>query len=166
LKAHEFRKFVRLPTLTHHAFEIALDLDPADRPDLESLRRNAWSIVDPKTVAGDPFTFRRYIQTSSAECSAAQGIYVQTQSGWFSDRTVRYLASGKPALVQDTGFSRTYPTGRGLVSFRTLEEAAAGADQIVRDYELHARAARAIAEEFFDSNTVLASFLRDTGVLS
>jgi hypothetical protein len=166
LKAHEFRKFVTLPAVTGHAFEIALDADPADRQDVESLRGHAWRVVDPKSVAADPFAFRRYIQQSAAECSVAQGIYVETRTGWFSDRTVRYLASGKPALVQDTGFSDTYPTGRGLVAFRTLDEAARGADLIMRDYEAHAQAARAIAEDWFDSDKVLTGLLRHMGVTS
>ncbi|HJZ73898.1 MAG TPA: hypothetical protein VKE51_19300 [Vicinamibacterales bacterium] len=166
LKAHEFRRFLRLPTLTNHRFEIALDVDPADHKDVESLRSHAWTIVDPKSVAGDPASFRSYVQASSAECSVAQGIYVQTRSGWFSDRTVRYLASGKPALVQDTGFGRSVPTGVGLVPFRTLEEAARGADLIMGDYEVHSRAARALAEEFFDSAKVLRNLLCNVGVTS
>ena len=94
----------------------------------------------------------------------AQGIYVETRTGWFSDRTVRYLASGKPALVQDTGFDGTYPAGLGLVAFGTLDEAARGADLIMRDYEAHARAARAIAEHWFDSDRVLTDLLRRMGV--
>jgi hypothetical protein len=166
LKAHEFRKFVALPVLTGQPFEVALAVHPADRQDVELLRRNAWTVVDPKSVACDPFEFRRYVQQSGAEFSIAQGIYVETQSGWFSDRTVRYLASGKPALVQDTGFGRTYPTGCGLVPFRTLEEAVRGADLITRDYEVHARSARAIAEEFFDSDKVVAGLLQNVGVRS
>jgi hypothetical protein len=165
-KAHEFRKFVALPTLTGQPFEIALTVDRSDQQDVESLRKNAWRVVDPGSVACDPFTFRSYVQESAAEFSVAQGMYVQTQSGWFSDRTVRYLASGKPALVQDTGFGRNYPTGRGLVPFRTLEEAVRGADLIARDYEVHSRGARSIAEEFFDSDKVVASLLRNVGVMS
>jgi hypothetical protein len=164
LKAHEFRKFVSLPSVTRHSFEIALALHFDDRRDLESLQTNAWKIVDPLSVASDPFAFRRYVQGSGAEFSVAQGIYVETGSGWFSDRTVRYLSSGRPALVQDTGFSRNYPTGRGLVPFRTLDEAIQGADSIVRDYDAHSRQARAIAEEFFDSDKVVAALLRDVGV--
>jgi hypothetical protein len=84
---------------------------------------------------------------------------VETQSGWFSDRTVRYLASGKPVLVQDTGWSRNYPSGRGLLGFRTLDEAVDGADRIARDYADHSHAARAIAEEFFDSDKVLSALM-------
>lgn len=160
LKAHEFRKFMALPTVSDHAFEVALELHAADERDAQSLRRSRWTVVDPKLVAGDPFAFRQYVQRSSAEFSVAQGIYVETQSGWFSDRTVRYLASGKPALVQDTGFSRNYPVGNGLLSFRTIEDAARGADRIAGEYERHSRAARALAEEFFDSDKVLKGLLR------
>ena len=110
-------------------------------------------------MASGPVAFREYVQASGAEFSVAQGIYVETQSGWFSDRTVRYLASGRPALVQDTGFSRNYPLGEGLVAFRTLDEAVAGAVRIARDYENHCRAARAIAEDYFDSDRVLGQLV-------
>jgi len=99
------------------------------------------------------------VQGSGAEFSAAQGVYVDTRSGWFSDRTVRYLASGKPALVQDTGFSRSYPVGEGLIAFRSLEDAIAGADDILRDYEAHAQAAREIAEQYFDARRVLGQLV-------
>ena len=112
-----------------------------------------------KVVAPDPPAFRQYVQTSDAEFSVAQGIYVATDSGWFSDRTIRYLASGKPALVQDTGFSRNYPVGEGLVAFSTLEQAVVGAQRIVREYAAHCQAARALAERYFDSDTVLSRFV-------
>ncbi len=161
LKAHEFRKVVELPARSPHRFEIALEIDPADASDLEALRANGWSVVDPDGAAGDPATFRRYVQSSGAEFSVAQGIYVETRSGWFSDRTTRYLASGRPALVQDTGFGRTLPVGEGLLAFRTLDEAVDGAERIAADYERHSRAARALAEEFLDSDRVLGRFLED-----
>ena len=120
--------------------------------------------MDPKAAASEPDAFRRYVQGSGAEFSVAQGVYVETVSGWFSDRTVRYLASGKPALVQDTGFGRSYPVGEGLVAFRTLEEAIAGAERIGRDYEEHCRAARTLAEEYFDADKVLGRFVEEAGV--
>jgi hypothetical protein len=164
LKVHEFRKMMELPERVPFKFEIALDIYPDDWKDLDALQSHGWQIVDPKRAVPDPDSFRRYVQGSGAEFSVAQGIYVDTDVGWFSDRTVRYLASGKPALVQDTGFSRNYPTGEGLVPFRTLEEAAAGADRIMGDYEQHCRAARALAEEYFDSDKVLERFLAEVGV--
>lgn len=163
-KVHEFRRFIELPSRTQRTFELALDIHPAETADLDLLGRHGWRIVDPKAIVHDPTTFRRYVQTSGAEFSVAQGMYVHTRSGWFSDRTVRYLASGKPALVQDTGFGRNFPIGEGLLAFRTLEEAVSGAEQIVRDYDRHARAARSLAETYFDSDRVLSRLLEEVGV--
>src|SRR5258706_448014 len=163
-KAHEFRKFADLPRQTAHPFEIALDIDPADSQDRELMDRNGWRIVDPREAAGSPDAFRRYVQGSGAEFSVAQGIYVETACGWFSDRTTRYLASGKPALVQDTGFSRNLPAGEGLIAFATMEQAVAGANAIWRDYRHHSQAARALAEEHFDSDRVLGRLLERAGL--
>ena len=159
LKAHEFRRFAELPRLSSGSFEIALDIHAADRSDLELLRGNGWRITDPRSVAGDPMAYRRYVQDSGAEFSVAQGIYVETMSGWVSDRTACYLASGKPALVQDTGPSETLSSGEGVVTFRTPEEAALGAAQILRDYTAHSEAARASAVQAFDSDKVLGDIL-------
>jgi hypothetical protein len=94
----------------------------------------------------------------------AQGIYVETNSGWFSDRTTRYLSSGRPALVQDTGYSRALPVGEGLVAFRSLAEAIAGAADIADRYSEHCEAARRFAAEHFDSARVLARFCEQAGV--
>jgi hypothetical protein len=161
VKAHEFRKFRELPARSDQAFEIALDAHPADRADVDALLAGGWRIADPKLAVPDPGAFRRYVQESGAEFSVAQGIYVDTRSGWFSDRSVRYLASGKPVLVQDTGFGRTYPVDCGIVSFSTLHEAVRGAARISGDYAGHARAAREIAERFFDSDKVLTAVLQE-----
>ena len=94
----------------------------------------------------------------------AQGVYVQPRCGWFSDRTVRYLASGKPALVQDTGFSRHYPVGEGLLAFHTLDEAVEGAARIQREYGKHCRAGRALAERYFDSFSVIRDMAAEIGL--
>ena len=165
LKLHEFRKCIDLPRrVSAAAFELALDIHPAEVNDLALLREHNWRLADPKAAAATPEAFRRFVQASSAEFSVAQGIYVETTSGWFSDRTTRYLASGKPALVQDTGFSRHLPCGEGLVPFRTVDEAAAGARRIVRDYPAHCAAARAVAEKCFDSDEVLSRMLDEVGI--
>jgi hypothetical protein len=165
VKVHEFRKFIALPRRSGHHFEIALDIHPADDRDLIALRQNGWQITDPRAVAGDPDAFRAYVQRSGAEFSVAQGVYVDTGCGWFSDRTARYLASGKPALVQDTGFSRTLPVGDGLVAFRTLDEAVRGAADIVARYPEHSAAARRIAEEHFAAERVLARFCEEANLI-
>lgn len=163
LKVHEFRKFVTLPHRSGREFEVALGIHPADQKDLEALLAHGWRVIDPRRVAGTPRTYRDYVQSSGAEFSVAQGIYVDSNSGWFSDRTARYLASGKPALVQDTGISRHYPVGEGLIPFRTMEEALEGAERIAADYGKHCRAARRLAEEYFDSDKVIGSLTTQMG---
>jgi hypothetical protein len=161
-KAHEFRTLTGLPGRVPAAtFEIALDIHPADAKDAEWLRGSGWRLADPKAVAGDPDTFRAYVQGSGAEFSVAQAVYVRTGSGWFSDRTVRYLASGKPVVVQDTGFGRNYPVGRGLLTFRTPDTAVASIEAVRADYEAHCRAARALAEQYFAAETVLGRLLEE-----
>lgn len=164
LKVHEFRKFIEMPGRAPQRFEIALDIHPAEARDLHLLSEHGWQVAAPRAVAGEPFAFRQYVQNSGGEFSVAQGIYVETNSGWFSDRTVRYLATGKPALVQETGFSRFLSVGEGLLSFRSLDEAIAGAEAIEREYDTHSRTARRVAEEFFDSNKVLNRLLEEVGV--
>lgn len=163
-KAHEFRRFASLPSLVPQQFEIALQIDAADSADVDLLRKHGWRLVDPSKVASTPHSFRQYVQASAAEFSVAQGIYVDTACGWFSDRTTRYLASGRPAVVQDSGFSPTIPTDEGLIAFQSLDEAVAGVESIAADYDRHSRAARAIAEDYFDSDKVLGHMLAECGL--
>jgi hypothetical protein len=164
LKVHEFRKVIELPRRSQQRFEIALDIHPGDERDRAALEANGWTLVDPRVTVPGPLEFRDYVQRSGAEFSVAQGIYVETNSGWFSDRTVRYLASGRPVLVQDTGFSANLPVGEGLLTFTDLDGAVKGAERIAADYEHHRRAARAVAEAHFDSDTVLSRFLEEAGI--
>ncbi len=164
LRVHEFRKFVDLPRLVGGDFELALDIHPDERSDLDLLERGGWRLVRPQDVAGDPWLYQRYIQGSKAEFMVAKGIYVDTRSGWFSDRSICYLASGKPVLAQDTGLRDLLPTGEGLLVYSTLDEAVEGVQAIRTDYHRHSRAAREIAEEFFDSRKVLGRLLERLGL--
>jgi hypothetical protein len=163
LRVHEFRKFVALPRLTGEQFEVAFDIHPAEVKDLALLAENNWRLVDPQTVAAGPVGYRNYLSNSRAQFMVAKGMYVQSHSGLISDRCVCYLATGKPVLAQDTGFSANYPTGAGLIAFSSLEEARAGVSEIAREYDKHARAARAIAEEYFNSDNVLAELVAKLG---
>jgi hypothetical protein len=158
-RVHEFRKFIELPRLVGADFEVALDIDAAEVEDICALRVNGWRLLDPRTVAGTPTAYRSFIRHSRAEFSVAQNMYVATRSGWLSDRSLSYLASGRPVLAQDTGFSDHYPVGEGLIAFTTLEQAAAGVEEIERNYERHSRAARALAEEYFDASRVMRALL-------
>jgi hypothetical protein len=159
LRVHELRRLAPVPQLTGRRFEAALDIDPADSADRELLNANGWVLIDPAPATGSPHAYRRFIQQSSAEFAVAKGMYVQAQTGWFSDRSACYLASGKPVLFQDTAIARHYPLGEGLLTYSNLAEAAAGVESICRDYSRHSRAARQIAEEHFDSDRVLAELL-------
>ncbi|MEK6271939.1 MAG: hypothetical protein AABM42_04745 [Actinomycetota bacterium] len=164
LRVHEFRKFAQLPRLVPGRFEVALEIDGSDHRDVELLEGGGWSLVDPALAAGSTDRYMRYIQGSKAELMIAKEMYVKTQSGWFSDRSACYLASGKPVLAQDTGFTRNYPVGQGLLSFQDVEQAGEGAREICRDQRRHAKAAREIAEEYFDARKVLGQLLAELGV--
>jgi hypothetical protein len=164
LRVHEFRKFAQLPRLSGRPFELALAIHPAEVNDLALLADNGWSLVDPSLVAGDPWAYQAYIQSSMAEFMVAKNMYVQGNSGWLSERSLCYLASGKPVLAQDTRFTQHYPTGEGLLAFTTVEEASSGVEEISRNRAHHARAARALAEDYFDSDKVLGRLLGKLGV--
>jgi hypothetical protein len=156
LRVHQMRRFADLPRVASADFELALDIHPDERADIGLLRDRGWMLSDPSLAAATPSSYRRFLQGSGAELMVAKGMYVDSRSGWFSERSICYLASGRPVLAQDTGLGELYPTGRGLVTFSTLAEAAAGVESIVADHAGHSAAARGIAEEHFDSDRVLA----------
>jgi hypothetical protein len=164
LRAREFRKFATLPRHCPGRFELALDIHPADGVDVDLLRSHGWSLVAPGDVAGDPRRYREYIRQSAAEIMIAKGMYVDTNSGWISDRSICYLASGRPVLAQDTGLANLLPTGEGLVTFTSCEEAIDAVNAVRREPGRHQRAARAVAEEYFDSSRVLGALVRKLGL--
>jgi hypothetical protein len=165
LRVHEFRRFLSLPERTSANFELALSIDPAEAADLERLAAAGWSLLDPRVVARDPFAYNRFIRDSGAELTVAKGMYVDTHSGWFSDRSACYLASGKPVVAQETGYGAHLPTGEGLLSFTTLEEAVDAVDSVSGDPARHSRAAREIAEEHFDATRVLGHLIDQLGTV-
>ena len=162
-KVHSLRTLMTLPALTAQKFMPALAIDPAEVKDLAALAANGWRLLDPGTCAPTPGHYQRFIQQSKGEIGIAKSGYVASRCGWFSDRSAAYLVSGRPVLAQETRFGDVLPTGEGLVSFETAEQAAAGADAIAADYPRHARAARALAEQYFDSKVVLRRLLEQTG---
>jgi hypothetical protein len=125
------------------------------------LPRMGWRVVDAAQVGGSLDAYRVYIESSKGEWSVAKGGYVVGQPGWFSCRSASYLAAGRPVVVQDTGFSSVLPVGDGLFAFSTIDEAAAAICEVEADYPRHARAARALAEAYFDSDRVLAKLVDD-----
>jgi hypothetical protein len=139
LRVHEFRKFASFPQHIDVPCELALHIDAGDERDRTLLERSGWRLVDPRQVAGNPHSYQSYIQGSYAEFMVAKTMYVETRSGWFSDRSICYLATAKPVIAQDTGLADLYPVGEGLLTFTTLDEAVARAEELVRHYANHAR---------------------------
>jgi hypothetical protein len=158
-RAHSFRQLFELPQLTAAAFEPALAIHPDEERDLRALREHGWRVLDPVAVAGTPDRYTNFIRESKAELAVPKLGYVASRSGWFSDRTACYLAAGRPALCWDTGFSLEIETGAGLIAFENLAGAVAGVAQIESDRVRHGAAARALAEERFDSRKVLTRLL-------
>ena len=164
-KAHALRQFIDLPTLTAEQFLLALAIHPDEVKDLAALASNGWRLVDPSQVAHTPVSYQQFIQGSKAEFGIAKSGYVAARCGWFSDRSICYLASGRPVIAQETGFSRFLPSGEGLFAFVTSDDVLASIEALERDYPLHARAARSIAKEHFDSDKVLTRLLQRIGAM-
>ena len=176
-KDREFMKFIDLPRRVGSPVELAMGLtnERATRPGLgdviptlgmtedegRRLAAHGWTLIDAHGFTTDPSTYRDYIQTSKAEFTVAKDQNVRLRSGWFSERSACYLAAGRPVITQDTGFGSVLPTGEGLFAFTTLDQIVAAFDPVNTDYQRHRRAARAIAEEYFRAETVLARLLRD-----
>jgi hypothetical protein len=158
-KHQEFRRFRDLPRRCDTQLEIATTFAAADHADRLALEECGWGINDAAIVAADPDSFRDYVSTSTGEWSVAQGVYVDLRTGWLSDRTVRYLAAGRPAIVQETGQSRCVPTGEGLLTFTDIDDAVEAIDLTRREPQLHARAARALAVRCFSADRVLPDLL-------
>ena len=159
-KSIEFERFAALPTLVDQRFEVALRKNLPGDERVQLLRDRGWIVSDAGRI-NSLTAYQDFIAGSRAEIGIAKNSYVKGRSGWFSDRTAHYLANARPALAQATGFERHLPTGQGLLSFASLEEAAEGVARINRDYDAHCRAARAIAEEFLDYRKVLPRLLED-----
>ncbi len=160
-KDMEFAKFLDLPRRTGPVLEIAL-AGPDDAT--TQLREAGWIVTSALEATTDLDTYIRYLGNSRGEFSVAKNAYVQSRSGLMYERSANYLALGKPVVLQDTGFSEILPCGEGLFAFRTPDEAGAAIEEINRDYRRHCRAARRIAEEFFDARKILGAMLRECGL--
>jgi hypothetical protein len=156
MKAQAFEPFLDLPRRAGKIFELVLTTNSELR---RMLKSRGWRLPEPMRTIGSPWSYRRFIQHSRGEFSVAKHGYVVSKSGWFSERSAAYLATGRPTVIQDTGFGEWLPTGKGVVAFKTPEEALEGLQSVSHDYEAHCLAARELAEAYFDSGTVLSSLL-------
>ena len=155
-KSASFEPYLDLPSHAPLPLEIALGSPDAPR---ELLRSKGWSIVDPLEVARTPWDYQSYIRQSRGEFTVAKHGYVASNSGWFSERSAAYLASGRPVVTQDTGFSEWLTTREGVFPFRTQDEAVAALIEVERHSAHHSRNARTLAEQYFDSDMVLSELL-------
>jgi hypothetical protein len=159
-KRYAYMKYIELPKRTSRKFELAANIHPDDDTgDREILQDYNWNLVHPHEVAGSPSAYQEYIQKSRAELCCPKPIFTELKTGWFSDRSACYLASGRPVLMEETGFSDHFPVGKGVIVFQNIEEAVAGVAEIDSNYQLHSKAARDFAEEFLDSRKCLNAML-------
>jgi len=158
-----FLALLDLPGRVPVTLELAANLHREESEDRALLARHGWRLADPAEVAGTPEAFRRYVQGSRGELSAAKPAYVKARPGWVSDRTISYLASGRPCVVEATGAERHLPPSPGLRFFRSLDEAADALRAVEADYAAAARAARRLAEEVFSAEVVLPALLARAG---
>lgn len=160
-KRTSFLEYVDVPAETSCSLELALYMleSETEQRDREVLRGKGWSLQDPSSICATPHDYRRYIQSSRGEFSCAKPSCMLLSNAWVSDRTLCYLSSGKPAIVQYTGRSRILPDGEGLFRFRTPREAVRALEQVEADYERQSRLARSLVEECFAANTVAARLL-------
>lgn len=155
-KSESFIAYLNLPAMISAEFEIAMGSENAPR---DIIRKHGWTLSNPLTVAADAWKYQKYIQGSRGEFSVSKHGYVVTKSGWFSERSAAYLASGRPVIVQDTGFSTHIQAGLGLMAFSNIEEAVDAINMVNSDYREHCRAAREIANDHFNSSSILGDML-------
>ena len=156
----EFNRFRDLPSKTNVPLRLAMGLGVDGLRPAEELRKLGWDLVEPQEAVPDHRAYRSFLTNSRGEWSVAKQGYVEGKTGWFSCRTACYLAAGRPAVVQETGWSRHIPSGRGVLPFTTVEEAAEGLARVTRNYSEHSKAAREIALEFFEAKKVCHDLLR------
>lgn len=161
-KSEEFAKIVDLPKSTKEKLEIATDLHPED-PTTGKFLESGWSLIDARPLNSPWQRYRDYLAQSRGEFCVAKNGYVRSRCGWFSDRSVTYLALGRPVILQETGWTDFYPHDEGLLAFHDEESARAALETVARDPERHGRAARQIAEKYCSAPVVVNQFLETIG---
>jgi hypothetical protein len=156
MKSESFGPYMHLPEVSGQTFSLAVGSSSAPRSALAS---HGWKVSNPLEVIGTPFDYQQFISGSKGEFSVAKHGYVTSRSGWFSERSAAYLASGRPVVTEDTGFSKFLPLGKGLFAFSSMSEAVDALETVSANYEEHCRHARRIAEDYFNADLVLSSLL-------
>ena len=144
--------------------DVPMEVAAAGNVPVDRLRKAGWRVRNAPAVTKSFDSYTKYIASSLGEFSVCKNVFVATNSGWFSDRSAAYLASGRPVVMQDTGFRDHLPVGEGLFAVATAEEAIAAINEIKHNFSHHSKRARAIAEEHLDARKVLGAFLRELGI--
>ena len=161
-KSREFLHFVGAPKKSGETFELATNIQ--DERTRKKFLNNGWRFTSPLQMSVDYWLYHDYIQRSKGEFTVAKDQYVRLNTGWFSDRSACYLAAGRPVITQETGFTKNYGGDGGLLAFRSLGEIAEAVKMINSDYKKHSDAARRIAREVFEAESVLKSLLKRAGI--
>jgi hypothetical protein len=157
-KGSEFEKLIELPRHVRVPLKVAVGGKNAP---LRRLASYGWEVLDGPRATLTPAQYQEFVAGSRGEFSIAKHVYVAMRTGWFSYRSACYLAAGLPVVVQDTGFATILPVGEGILPFNTIEEAADAIQEVEANYDRHAKAARGIAEEYFDSDRVLSRLIEE-----
>jgi len=158
-KRISFLEYLELPRLAGFPLELSLSVDHSEGDDVAMLEQHGWLVRRAQEVTSTPAAYRSYVQGSTGEFSCAKPSCMRLQNAWVSDRTICYLASGRPAVVQNTGPSPYLDVGSGLLRFSTPEEAAEALSEVQGSYATHCAAARELAEAHFDARRVTAEIL-------
>jgi hypothetical protein len=159
-KRDAYLRFLNLPRRCSAKFVLAANIHPKDvTGDRQLLTEQGWTLTHPHQCASTVEHYQRFIRDSIAELGCAKSVYTALRTGWFSDRSAAYLASGRPVLAEDTGFSDHLPIGSGLLSFTTLDQAVGAVDELLRNYPRHQKAAREIAESYLSTERVLGKMI-------
>lgn len=161
MKSASFERYLDIPTKTNERFQLAMYAEPKLR---ETLENKGWNLADPAKIASDPWAYQEYLRRSKGEFTVAKEGYVVSNGGWFSERSACYLATGRPVVTQETGFSSWLPSGAGVLSYNSPEEAINCLEEVDRRYKFHCRSARELAEEYFNAPKVLTTLIEESSV--
>ena len=157
-----FVKVLEVAARSGQPIELATDISSG--PDYDRAIAGGFTFRPVVPMSLDIDDYRQYVSASRGEFTVSKDLYVRTRSGWFSDRTVCYLAAARPVVTQFTGFEKYIPAGTGLLGFNDADSAVDSIRNINADYARHARAAREVAAEYFDATKLLGEIARIAGL--
>lgn len=157
-KPPEYEKFRTLPSRSPVKLSLAVGGHKTPR---EEIVRDGWGLIDARAATLTPESYKDFIARSAGEWSVAKNVFVGLRTGWFSCRTACYLAAARPAVVQETGWSKYVPSGAGVHAYSTMDEALAGLEKLRSDPTRERAAAYEVAKRYLSPEAVLPKMLDD-----